>query len=171
MIEKEVNGNLMEMFRKGEIDIIAHGCNCFGIMGAGFARQVTGMYPVALEVDRGVNAKGEMTEPLGDYNRLGTYSEVDLGNGQKILNCYTQFEPGAKFEYRALIDVLYHINHNFAGEVIGFPEIGCGIGGGSWNVVKQIIEEHTPDVKVTIVHYDNGIKGVGEAKADSEPSM
>jgi O-acetyl-ADP-ribose deacetylase (regulator of RNase III) len=166
MIVKEIHGDMMKMFHKGEIGIIAQGCNCFGVMGAGLARQVSTMYPEALAVDRGLNAEGEMEEPMGNYNRLGTYSKVELPNGQIILNCYTQFYPGANFEYRALIEVLLKIGEEFAGQTVAFPEIGCEIGGGQWNVVKQLIEEHSTNVNVLIVHYDNGIKTVGETTTD-----
>ena len=166
MIEKEYTGNLLKDFQEDKIKTIVHGCNCYGVMGAGIARQIAMMYPIALDVDRKINAKGEMAEPLGNPNRLGTYSEVELSNGQKILNCYTQFEPGRNFEYRALIEVLIQINQNFAGEVVGFPRIGCGIGGGNWEVVKKLIQEHTPDVKIIIVNYDNGTTGVGQTKID-----
>lgn len=157
MIIKEIKGNLMEIFIRGEAEIIAHGCNCFGIMGAGLARQVSSLFPQALEVDRGVGKNGEMLEPLGDYNRLGTYTEADIPTIGKILNCYTQFQPGACFEYRALMDVLLDINTNFSGKTIYFPEIGCDAGG-SWDLVKKIIHENTPDLEVIIVHHYTGTR-------------
>jgi O-acetyl-ADP-ribose deacetylase (regulator of RNase III) len=153
IVEEKWKSNIMTMFQKGKLEIIVHGCNCFGIMGAGLARQVSLMYPYALDVDRGINEKGEMEEALGNYNRLGTYSEVPTDDGI-ILNCYTQFEPGANFEYLALIKVLEQIDLNFSGKTIGFPRIGCGIGGGSWRVVKQLINEHTPNVDIIIVHLE-----------------
>jgi O-acetyl-ADP-ribose deacetylase (regulator of RNase III) len=166
-IIEEKHGNIMQMFKDKEATTIVHGCNCFGIMGAGLSRQVSAMYPEALDIDRGVNEKGEITTPVGDYNRLGTYSMYEI-DGQRIINAYTQFEPGANFEYCALIDFLSVLNNDFSGETIVFPQIGCGIGGGTWSVVKQIIKEHTPDLEIIIVYYDNGANRMGQTTIDLE---
>lgn len=164
-IIEEKNDNIIKMVLKGEVKMMIHGCNCFGIMGAGLARQVAQVFPEAYIIDRGINDKGEMEEPLGDYNRLGTYTKAEVGE-VTIINAYTQFEPGARFEYTALIDVLACLNNDFEGKTIAFPEIGCGIGGGTWDVVKKIIEEHTPDLDVIIVHYGDKTEGVGQTKLD-----
>jgi O-acetyl-ADP-ribose deacetylase (regulator of RNase III) len=151
-ITEEINGNIIKIILDKEYNIMIHGCNCFGVMGAGLARQVSAVFPYAYDVDRGINEEGEMTEPLGNYNRLGTYTMAEIDDNI-IINAYTQFEPGANFEYCALIDVLACLNNDFEGKTILFPEIGCGIGGGTWSVVRQIINEHTPNLDVIIVHY------------------
>lgn len=36
---------------------------------------------------------------------------------------------------------------------IGIPLIGCGIAGGSWEKVKEIIENAAPNLDITAVHY------------------
>ena len=101
-IVKEVNDNIIKMVRDGEYDMMVHGCNCFGIMGAGLARQVAMVFPEAYITDRGLDENGEMKEPLGNYNRLGTYTKAVV-EGNTIINAYTQFEPGAHFEYTTFL--------------------------------------------------------------------
>lgn len=36
----EVNGDLIKLAKRGEFDVIGHGCNCFCTMGAGIAPQM-----------------------------------------------------------------------------------------------------------------------------------
>jgi O-acetyl-ADP-ribose deacetylase (regulator of RNase III) len=158
MIIKEITGDLLQEFEKGNVDIIVHGCNCFHIMGAGIAGQIRWKYPIAYEMDK--------RTPCGDMDKLGYRSVARIGdrNSNKyIINAYTQFEPGAKFEYKAFIEVLKHLNESFKGTnyVFGFPEIGCGIGGAKWGYVKTLFNKYAPDLKIMIVHYDHGEKTVG----------
>ena len=169
MIIKEINGNLLEEFEKGTIDVLVHGCNCFNVMGAGIAAQIRWKYPSAFIVD------GELN--VGDYKKLGDYSMAILplkGKRTKvILNLYTQYEPGANFEYKAFIDSLKRLNKDFknANFIFGFPEIGCGIGGAKWPYVKELIEKYTKNLKVIIVHYDHGVKNVGTTRARLESEI
>ena len=40
MTLETVKGNLITMAKKGELDIIVHGCNCFHTMGGGIAAEI-----------------------------------------------------------------------------------------------------------------------------------
>jgi len=35
-----IKGNLITLAKKGEFDVIVHGCNCLNVMGAGIAKQI-----------------------------------------------------------------------------------------------------------------------------------
>ena len=37
---KIISGNLITLALEGHFDVIVHGCNCFGVMGAGIAAQM-----------------------------------------------------------------------------------------------------------------------------------
>lgn len=162
MIKEEFEGNIITMFQKGKFDAICQGNNCFCLMGAGLAVQIAYHFPMASIADN-------LTKH-GDLSKMGTYTKAKVKNGY-IINAYTQYYPGAYFEYLALINVLKKINKDFKGKHIGFPEIGCGIGGGDWSIVRKLIDENTPDIKVTIVHYDEGIETVSEVKIDIQPKL
>lgn len=150
---KEVKGNLLDMFDEGKFDYIIHGCNCFSTLGEGKASGIAGQIG-----ERYIEAKAaDITSGRkGDWNKLGEHTLAETDHG-KIINLYTQYRPGRHFEYSALVSGLERIQWLFDEKEeatrIGLPLIGCGIGGGDWNIIKQIIEDYLGDYDVTIVHY------------------
>lgn len=157
MKRNQIKGDLLHLFSKGNFDAIVHGCNCFCLMGAGIAHQISQNYPSIREVDISSNR--------GDMSKLGSYSFAEYEEGT-IVNGYTQYYPGANFEYKAFQELLGKLNEKFKGKHLGFPQIGCGIGGGNWEDVQTMIHEYLPDVDVTIVYYDNGQKRMGQGEID-----
>jgi len=160
----EVTGNLIKLAEAGEFDVIAHGCNCFCQMGAGIAPQMA----KAFGVD---DFKLEGDEYKRDFNKLGNIDYEHVGyhpKGAKVgrrltaVNTYTQFGFGRNHDngteqplnYYALGMCLTKINHEFKGQHIGLPMIGCGLAGGDWDVVKEMIKDLLVDCNVTVVMYD-----------------
>jgi len=146
-----VNGNLIEMALKGEIDVIVHGCNCFNTMGAGFARQIRQAFPSAYEQDRRYTVKG-------DRNKLGMYSQAD-DDGVIIVNGYTQYAYGLNestryVDYDAVRSVFKRVKEEFGNLRIGYPKIGVGLANGDWEVIKAIIDEELEGCDHTLVIYD-----------------
>lgn len=164
MIIKEIKGDIIEEFKNGTIDIIVHGCNCFHIMGAGLAGQIASKIPLAFEADK--------VTPCGDIHKLGSFSIAHISKKQLVINAYTQFHIGKNFEYAAFVQFLrkFKAKYNDSGLIVGFPKIGCGIGGGDWGYVKTLIEKHLPNMKIIIVEYDSGTKTMGQAEIDFESS-
>lgn len=145
-----VKGDLIKLARKGNFDVIAHGCNCFCTMGAGVARAIAAAWPEAFAAD----AK---TIP-GDINKLGTITRcavaIEDGKTLDIVNCYTQYKygPGRQLDYGALEDCFRTLAEIYAGMRIGLPHIGAGLGGGDWETVEGLIESWLdPYCHVTIV--------------------
>lgn len=145
---KTVKGNLLTMFEKGDFDVIAHGCNCFHMMGAGIAGQIAVKYPQALEADRATTTKGDLL-------KLGSLSIAVTDHGL-IYNLYSQYHPGKNLDYTALRLSLKKMALMTKGRdhKIAFPQIGCGIAGGHWNRVKQMIEKIFKGQDVTFVIYE-----------------
>jgi O-acetyl-ADP-ribose deacetylase (regulator of RNase III) len=173
---KVVEGDLIELAKQGQFDVITHGCNCFCTMGAGIAPQMA----KAFGCD-----KFPMEDPQykGDINKLGTIDykrQIVIPVMQKILingvgveapnygghplvvvNSYTQYRYGKNHEdgdkspvdYDAITMCMRKINHMFKEKRIGLPKIGAGLAGGNWNIIKNIIENELKDMDVTIVHY------------------
>ncbi len=150
----EISGDLIKFAQDGAFDIILHGCNCFCKMGSGVAKAVSEAYPLALHAD--------LETKVGDYTKLGNYTVVPSKANKKsankiiyIINCYIQYNYGrAKkqyVDYDALRLCLRKVNFRYPNKHIGMPRIGAGLGGGDWNIIKQIIEEELKDMKVTIV--------------------
>lgn len=159
MVEKykEVEGNLMKMFKENEFDFIIHGCNCFNTMGAGIAKQIRIQFPQAFEEDV------KTGEILGNFNKLGNYSVANTEHGS-IVNLYSQFLPGRNLDYEALtlglrkISMRYKTSSLMAEEKmsktkVGLPLIGCGIAGGDWNIVSQIVRTELKGFDITVVKF------------------
>ena len=114
--------------------IVVHGCNCFHSMGAGIALQVFREAPKAWLADQ--------MSSLGDRSKMGTYTSGVANNGTLVINAYTQFDftrHKVDVEYDMLEKVIRQICLDFPGETISMPKIGCGLAGGDWNVVEEIL--------------------------------
>lgn len=148
---REIEGEIIDLFQKGEFDVIVHGANCHNVMGAGVAKSLADAYPVLLDVDKSFYIPVSNIDRLGNYSRLVMRDQND--NFKWILNAYTQYNPGKNLDYNALELVLKKINFAFATEKIGLPLIGAGIAGGNWNVIEKIIQRQMRNCHVTIVHY------------------
>jgi O-acetyl-ADP-ribose deacetylase (regulator of RNase III) len=147
----EFDGDLIAYTGEGMFDVVVHGCNCFCRMKSGIAVQMAKAF--------GCDAF-KMEHPIyrGNLNKLGTidfeYRKYGLSDGVKIVNAYTQYNYGTDkrhLDYEALTLCLRKINMQFKDQIIGIPQIGCGLAGGDWNIVKSIIEKELVDMKVVIV--------------------
>ena len=151
---KIVTGDLLQMGKDKEFDIIIHGCNCYNTMGAGIAAQVAQQFPDArLADDETVR---------GDAGKLGTYT-IGMSGRLVILNCYTQYGISSTgndvFEYNAFERVLDKIQYRFGKWRIGLPLIGMGLAGGDEGRIVPMIEQFAERVErqggsVTIVKWD-----------------
>lgn len=163
---KIIDGDLITRALNGSFDVIVHGCNCFCKQKSGLAeRMVTHFDTDKFDL--------EHKKLKGNINKLGTI-DYKLKYGKKhfvglkelypiiVVNAYTQYmyadnhKGGVKnpLDYDALRLCLRKINNIFKGKKIGLPQIGAGLAGGNWNVIKVIIQEELKDCDVTIVYYN-----------------
>lgn len=166
----EVDGDLIELAKKGIFDVIVHGCNCLSTMGAGLAPQMANVFGCdKFEME----LFGPTIEKLGciDYQTfvLGEHtiwSLDDFKNNRNepevtVVNAYTQYMYGRNhhdgvampLDYEALTLCLRKINNIFKGKHIGLPMIGAGLAGGDWDRIKQIIQRELSECKITVVIY------------------
>lgn len=148
----EFKGNLITAAEKGEYDIIVHGCNCFATMGAGIAHTIAAHFPEAKRADKAWRTKTHV-ERLGKFTEA--IIEVKHDKFLTVINAYTQYQPGPDFKMHALESALDAIVTKYGNEkqpkVIGFPKIGCGIGGDDWDKVKKVIIDKL--AKHFIIHF------------------
>lgn len=118
--------------------IIVHGCNAQGVMGSGVALAIRKKFPGAYKVYRNEHE----TRGL----KLGSLT-IWPEDGVFVVNGVTQEfygRDGKRYvDYDAVREVfksVANIQHTFGGSV-NFPLIGCGLGGGDWDVVATIIQE------------------------------
>jgi len=166
MSYQEIKGDLITLAKQGNFDVIAHGCNCFCTMKSGIAVQMAKEF--------GCDKYGlETTIHKGSINKLGCIDYMNCllkhdkvyakniptmynENGLTVVNAYTQYNYGSdkgNVDYDALRLCMRKINHVFKGNHIGLPQIGCGLAGGDWEIVKKIIQDEFADCNVTVVIY------------------
>lgn len=123
--------------------VIGHQVNCRGKMGSGLAKQIRLAYP---EVFLEYNALCEGVHELERYTLLGTTQivETNKNEGLKIANIFGQLstsKTSRETEYCALhLGLLELLTKVPADCPIYLPfNIGCGRGGGDWNIVHNIL--------------------------------
>ncbi len=176
MMYKEIEGDLIALTKKGEFDVISHGCNCFCAMRRGIAPQMDAafgcndpdLFPYEAKVTK------------GDINKLGniewitvTQQTMDIDKGQlriknvQVVNSYTQYhynwnsKYGIPLDYDALRLCMRKINTEFSGTHVGLPKIGAGIAKGDWELVSKIIQEEFTECDVTIVVLKEDLSDAG----------
>lgn len=162
---KEINGNLISLALAGEFDVIAHGCNCFCTMGAGIAVAMKEHF----ECDKFPMEQPGLCTFQGDINKLGqidwqvsSHNNLFRSKALFVVNAYTQYYYGTNhtdgaskpFDYEAFTLCMRKINHVFRNKHIGLPQIGAGLAGGDWEIIKQIIKQEFKDCDVTVVIYN-----------------
>lgn len=145
-----INGDLLQ----SDCTVIAHQANCHSTMGAGIAKVIAIKYPKAQSVD--ANSSMTPKEKFGQY----TIAKVDKVH---IVNLYGQYNMGQgkhtnyKMLKQALAKFLRDASQgiiNVDTSKIGVPfGMGCGLGGGNWEVVKEILFELSETYKIDIYIY------------------
>ena len=155
---KVVNGNLLH----AKEDIIAHQVNCRGVMGAGLARQIKNSFPHAYQQYQRLceSYKENPSKLLGACQLVHEYREdyhVIIANlfgqdGYGYAGTHTD-EPALREAFRSLAAKI-----NTASVLSGTPTksvampwgIGCGLGGGHWPRVYEIIEQEFAGIEVVL---------------------
>ena len=141
--------------------IIAHGCNAQGVMGSGAARGIKTKWPDAYRV-----YKDHYNSRAGLFPGQVVWAPVE----EKIIaNCITQDRYGRDneqyTEYKAIRECMQEINkfeHRELG--LAMPLIGAGLGGGDWEIIKDIIQQEiqhvNPVVYILPSEWDNFMRVV-----------
>lgn len=164
---REIKGDLVELTKQGYFDVITHGCNCFSTMGAGIAVPMKNnfgcdMFPREAKLNK--QGEREAVE-VGNIDKLGCIdyqTKIINSHTVTVVNSYTQYRYGRNHadgdkcpvDYDAIALCMRKINHQFRGQRIGLPMIGCGLAGGDWNIVSEIIQSELFDCDVTVVVFD-----------------
>lgn len=178
---KIIKGDLIKLAKEGVFDVIAHGCNCFCIQGAGLAKQMVEHF----QTNNPEYYYLEYKSHKGNIDKLGRIEIVhnldfnkthcDVTNlkevldihqtygGLFVINAYTQFEPGVNnlypgrpiVDYNAVRMCFTKINYLFKGMKVGLPWIGTGLAEGDKQVIKYCMKEFLTNVDLTVVEYEN----------------
>ena len=157
----------MITYKKGDLlkshcNIICHQANCQGVMNNGIAKQVRERFPSCY------GSYKEFVSCKGKDMCLGDVYFYRAQGGTVIANMFSQFDylprTARHTDYDAFRSccryikqfVLFDNFHSYdyvRATRIGFPfKIGCGLGGGDWEIIAKIIEEEfgSPEWNVEI---------------------
>jgi O-acetyl-ADP-ribose deacetylase (regulator of RNase III) len=139
---------------------IVHCVNCRGIMGAGIAAQIKRRWPIVYTL---YDALLRVKTPL---EVLGTIQVVDIFPGLKVCNLFGQYDMGNTIvgdvtipavDYRAIHLGFAHLKKYIidnGGGTIHMPRLGCGLAGGDWNHIEDILHQVFDNCDVEIMVYD-----------------
>jgi len=128
-----------------EFGIICHQVNAKGVMGAGLAAQVKTQFPGAYRDYMDAYESGQLKLGKVVISQIKPYNFIAHIVGQHDYGRSAVFT-----NYQALVLALSNLKtfrESLDKDVpIFFPyRMGSGLGGGSWRIVKDIIEESFPD--------------------------
>lgn len=137
---------------KSRCDIICHQVNCLGVMGAGIAKQIKEKYPENYNTYRTVVNTNRKEDCLGRVCYCSNSGNPTIANMFAQLDIYPKGVKHTNYVAfreccQSIKDFAYFQWGGYTSHCrIGFPyKIGCGLAGGDWNIIKQIIEEEFAD--------------------------
>ena len=146
---KEVTGDLFKCVLKTNSvsQVIYHGCNAQGKMGAGFAKGFKANFPEAHKAYLfHLAGFAHFKNALGS---IAVQEEKQLILVSAITQLYYGNEPGVAYADREAIRLsLIETINRFPGKTIHMPRVGCGYGGLHWDTVKRLLQhidaDHNP---------------------------
>lgn len=144
---------------------ICHQVNCQGKMGSGVAKQIREKYPVVYTKYKRVCDRYSEKERL-----MGRILNVPINEDKVIVNIFGQLDYGYDGKRHTDISALRRACEELSdivqfGETIAMPyRIGCGLGGGDWGEVMDMLSEVFRDHLLTLYKMPTGgAANVGKA--------
>ena len=128
---KTIKGNLLNQ-KEG---IILHQVNCKRVMGAGIAKQIRSLYPQ------------HYIDYLNSPQQLGDIVVTHVSPTLTIVGLFAQDGYGRNKQhtnYKALEQCLIKVAQLNEQHIFAPYKIGCGLGGGDWEIVQQLFKKHLP---------------------------
>jgi O-acetyl-ADP-ribose deacetylase (regulator of RNase III) len=140
--------------------VLAHGCNDVGAWGAGFTRALSNRWPhVENEYDRLIRAlpRSERGGKVADLVQVETTLWVaHIVTQQGLIDRHNPTPVKYDWIERGL-NTLGRIAPNLAPTeqvTIHMPRIGCGLGGGKWEMVEPLVQKYLCGAGLDVYVYD-----------------
>lgn len=135
----EIDGNILDDLRWGELDIVLHAMNLKGSLDYGFSRQLVNAYPVLRDIEQ----SSVVNPDLGDIALVMVKDEN--GKSRMIANMYCIRNTPSKKGYFLSLKALKHCIDSLNEQLqsidddltVGFIKMGSGYGGRDWDEVKK----------------------------------
>lgn len=140
---REVIGDILTPADAGNPVVVCHQVNCMGVMGAGLAKQIKNRFPNAFRIYKSqCNAWSHC--PSGNLGYAQFYNASEEA-GYFIANIFGQITYGTgrrQTDYDAIREGLRRVANAFPKSTVRIPyKMGCGLGGGDWDIVLDIIQD------------------------------
>ncbi len=153
------------IIREDEYSVIVHCCNTLGVWGAGFVIPLAKRYPNARSSYFNYIYIGNIN--LGDVDEVKVTDNIYVENlmGQKFIGKGTNGEIPCDYNaiekgFLNIIATWFNRNEYYS---IHMPRIGCGLAGGDWKVIEDIIKRTFIDMaNVDVFVYDLKDDGITE---------
>ena len=137
--------------------IIVHVCNDVGGWGKGFVMAISNKWP-APEKQYRLWHKSKENFMLGEVQIVEVENDTWVANmiGQRNINKDENGNPPVRYE--AIASALEKVAE-FAKEKnasVHMPRIGCGLAGGKWEIMQQIIITALSEKSIAVTVYDFG---------------
>lgn len=149
----EHKGDILSPNTTGHEVIVCHQVNCRGVMGAGLAKQIRDLFPMLYEYYQETCRRHTPEELLGetlyyavnyrgyDYTIANIFGQVNYGRRGRFTD-YAAVRNALR-KMRPMTDTHLGIRPSTR---IRIPyKMGCGLGGGNWDVILSIIQEELID--------------------------
>ncbi len=147
---REVTGDILTPPSDGQDVIICHQVNCKGVMGAGLAKQIKKTFPNVYQEYYAMCMRNSPESLLGQVQIV----DICCFSNFSVANIFGQLAYGRDrlyTDYAALRQALRTLSRKHPGAVIRIPYgMGCGLGGGNWDTVLDIIREELKDREIEI---------------------
>ena len=156
---KIVKGNAVDALMNGEIDYLIHQTNCQGKFASGIAGEIRKRLPAAYDAYMKrynlFRSRGHNHIPLGEISQGGgvinLHSQLYYGYDKKRYTNYGAMATGLQAIFYYLSD---YDDRQQRDIIVGLPfGMGCGLGGGDWEIVYELIEHClAPFVKEVVIY-------------------
>ena len=129
--------------------MFAHGCNAYGVMGAGIARTIKTKFPNVYQTYR----EHYLENGLNPGDVVPAYMAETEEDERIMLNLITQVAPGPNAQFEFLLEAMQNAVDYCAKlgeEHLSIPAIGCGIGGLDLLDLDQVLYELDTEVMVHV---------------------
>lgn len=123
---------------------IVHQVNCLGAFGAGFAKYLTSISPKIAS-----DYKSHVSSYSNKRDLLGTFHVTYLNSRLSIVHIFSQYGYGrgkCHTDYSAMEKALINFRKEYPNDVANCicPYLmGCGLAGGDWSIVEEILDEYS----------------------------
>lgn len=147
MITRYIQGDILDT----ELSHIAHGVNCQNVMGSGVAKVLFDKWPLVKSKyhDFCNNVAKTPEERLGSAEPVNTDEKF-------VYNMFTQEQygyDGKRYVNYAAVANCFRLLITDGVKQIAIPKIGCGLAGGNWSFMEQLINDTVGD-KIEIWVYE-----------------